>query len=440
MTLDSSLRIKDSKVLIIFTEEQTTGINKRKYRMKKHLLSISLASTLGLIATPLLAGGIINKQNMSADYFRTLNRQAATDYADIAVYNPAGIMKMKTGKYLKLDGQLISKDYSNQISGIGELDQDEYSIVPGFFAIHKEDKWAGYIAANLVGGGGKVDYENGNARSVLAVSSLLSVPFSVAGSFAQSVEAESLYLGYTIGGAYAVNDIFSFSAGLRYVSAYKEFTLSATGLPVFGNAVTEVLDEADGWGGILGVNISPNNDWNIGLRFETATKLDFELDVRQGASLLSLMGYNDGRKEREDLPALLGTGVSYKILNNLKVDVNLIYYFEKEATWETGFDGAGNSYDLGFSGEYRFNKEWMASIGYLFSNLDIDVDQIRSLPEEPRLDANTIAMGGVWSPTETLDFTIGASRTFYSDETDSLGISYEKDVWSLSCGFQWKFR
>ncbi len=408
--------------------------------MKKSLLSLSVASTLGLIATPLFAGGIINKQNISADYFRTLNRQAATDYADIAVYNPAGMMKMKTGKYLKLDGQLLSKDYSNTVPGVGELDQNEYSVIPGFFAIHKEDKWAGYVTAGLVGGGGKVDYENGNARSILAISSLLSVPFSVAGSFPQQVEAESLYIGYTIGGAYAINDMFSLSAGLRYVTAYKEYTLSATGLPVFGNAVTELRDEADGWGGIFGVNISPNDDWNIGLRYETATKLDFELDVRQGASLLALMGYNDGRTEREDLPALLGTGVSYKIMDNLKVDVNFIYYFEKDATWETGFDGAGDSYDLGVSGEYRFNKEWMTSIGYLFSNLDIDVDQIRALPEEPKLDGNTIAMGGVWSPTETLDFTVGASRTFYSDKTDSLGISYEKDVWALSCGLQWKFR
>lgn len=408
--------------------------------MKKCLLSLSLASALGLIATPLLAGGIINKQNMSADYFRTLNRQAATDYADIAVYNPAGMMKMRTGKYLKLDGQYISKDYSNRIPGVGDLDQDKYSTIPGFFAIHKEDQWAGYITASLVGGGGKVDYLYGDARSVTTISSLLGVSFPVAGSFPQRVEGESLYLGYTIGGAYAVNEIFSLSAGLRYVSAQKTFTLTAAGLPVFGNATTELRDDADGWGGIFGVNISPNDRWNIGLRFETATQLDFELDVRQGAPLLALMGYSDGRKEREDLPALLGMGASYKILDNLKVDANFIYYLEKDATWDAGFDGAGDSYDLGIAAEYRFNKEWMASVGYLYSNLDIDVDQILVLPEEPKLDARTIAMGGVWSPTETLDFTVGASRAFYSDATDSLGITYEKDLWALSCGLQWKFR
>ncbi len=408
--------------------------------MNRYLLGLSLTSTLALIAPPLLAGGIVNKQNMSADYMRTLNRQAATDYADIAVFNPAGMMKMKTGKYLKLDAQFLAKDYANSIPGVGELYQDEYSIVPGFFAIHKEDKWAGYITANLVGGGGKVDYKSGNARSVLILSNLLNVPFSVAGSFPQRVEAESIYFGYTIGGAYAVNETVSLSAGLRYVSAYKKYTLSAIGLPVFGNAVTELRDDADGWGGIFGANISPNDHWNIGLRYETATKLDFELDVHQGASLLALMGYSDGRREREDLPALLGTGVSYKILDNLKVDASFIYYFEENAEWETGFDGAGDSYDAGLSLEYRFNREWMASVGYLYSNLNINVEQLRILPEEPKLDGNTFAMGGVWSPGETLDFTFGASRTFCTDATDSLGITYANDVWSLSCGLQWKFR
>ena len=166
--------------------------------MKKTLTTIHLTAMLSLIATPLFAGGILNKQNVSADYVRTLNRQAATDYADIAVYNPAGIMKMKTGKYLKIDLQFLAKDYSNSLPGVGELDHDEPSFVPGFFAIHKEDKWAGYMTAALVGGGGKVDYTEGNARSVTSISSLLSVPFSVAGTFPQSVEAKSIYTKLSI--------------------------------------------------------------------------------------------------------------------------------------------------------------------------------------------------------------------------------------------------
>ena len=40
-----------------------------------------------------VAGAIDNKTNWSAEYIRTLNRNAATDFADIAAYNPAGTVK-----------------------------------------------------------------------------------------------------------------------------------------------------------------------------------------------------------------------------------------------------------------------------------------------------------------------------------------------------------
>lgn len=45
-------------------------------------------------ATAVYAGAIDNKTNWSAEYIRTLNRNAATDYADIAAYNPAGTVKL----------------------------------------------------------------------------------------------------------------------------------------------------------------------------------------------------------------------------------------------------------------------------------------------------------------------------------------------------------
>lgn len=398
--------------------------------MKK---KIAFALLFSLSATPLYAGGIVNKSNASADYFRTLNRQAATDYADIAVYNPAGIMKMEDGKYVKLDFQYIDKDYSNTIPGGNELDQDKSSLIPGLFVIHKQDKWAGYFAASLVGGGGEIDFKDGNARSVLILSNLLPATLPTAASLPQSVEAESVYTGYTFGGAYEVSDMISVSAGLRYVDAFKKLKLTAPGI------TAKIEDEADGWGAILGVNITPNDRWNIGIRYETPTKLDFELDIQEGAALLSLIGLTDNREEREDLPGILGFGASYNITPELKIDANILYYLEKDADWESGFDGAGNSYDLGFSLEYTFNKQWKASVGYMYTDLDIDKEQIHIVPEEPRLNADTYAAGVVWSPTDAVDLTLGGIYASYHDETDQYSITYDKDVWSFAAGVQWKF-
>ncbi len=81
--------------------------------MRKGFAILCGLGILMLAASPLYAGGIINKSNQSADYMRTLNRSAATDYPDIAVFNPAGIMQMENGAYAKLDAMYFAKDYSN---------------------------------------------------------------------------------------------------------------------------------------------------------------------------------------------------------------------------------------------------------------------------------------------------------------------------------------
>ena len=122
--------------------------------MRKVVLFLCVFGLLLLVASPLYAGAIVNKSNQSADYFRTLNRNAGTDYADIIVYNPAGTMKMDDGGYLKLDAMYITKDYSNTISSAipgspGELTQDEPSLVPGFFALYKSGKWAGFFSFTI---------------------------------------------------------------------------------------------------------------------------------------------------------------------------------------------------------------------------------------------------------------------------------------------------
>ena len=410
--------------------------------MKKGLSIFCAIGLLLLIASPLYAGGIINKSNQSADYMRTLNRAAATDYADAAHYNPAGIMKLDNGGYAKLDIMYFDKDYANTVPGLGRLGQDEPSIIPGLFALYKTDKWAGYFTTAVVAGGGEVDYTKGNARSAGALLAL-GVPPAALSLVPQRVEADSVYLGFTIGGAYAINDMFSVSLGVRYVDAYKNLKLEAdTSVlgPPNGPLAAEIEDEADGWGGIIGLNIAPNEQLNFGIRYESAVKLDFELNVKQDtAGVLPVLGLTQGRKEREDLPALLSLGGSYKFTDAFKLDASFLYYFEKSATWESGLDGAGNSWEAGIAAEYTFNPQWKVSAGFLWSDIKIDKDQLDVVPEEPKLDARSLGLGAVWSPLPQWAFTAGGSFISYVDETDSNGINYEKEVWNLAIGVQWKF-
>ncbi len=135
--------------------------------MKKILIVLCVAGFIVSLASPLMAGGIDSKTNWSVEYIRTLNRNAAIDSADIAAYNPAGVMKMEDGFYGNLSVQYIDKDYTNEVGGV-DLDSVEPSLVPGMFAVYKQDRWAGFFAFTITGGGGYVDYSEGNYTTVAA--------------------------------------------------------------------------------------------------------------------------------------------------------------------------------------------------------------------------------------------------------------------------------
>ena len=53
--------------------------------IKLSIGTLAITLSLLLMAGPAVAGGIINKMNNSTDYLRSMTRNAATDYADIAV-------------------------------------------------------------------------------------------------------------------------------------------------------------------------------------------------------------------------------------------------------------------------------------------------------------------------------------------------------------------
>ncbi|UCF55710.1 MAG: long-chain fatty acid transport protein, partial [Deltaproteobacteria bacterium] len=65
--------------------------------MKKLVTFLFVVGFIFSASSSLFAGGIDTKSNLSAEYIRTLNRNAATDSADAVVYNPAGVMKMEDG-------------------------------------------------------------------------------------------------------------------------------------------------------------------------------------------------------------------------------------------------------------------------------------------------------------------------------------------------------
>ena len=428
--------------------------------MRKMVIALAVMGLLCASASPLLAGGIINKSNLSADYFRSLTRHASTDAADIVAYNPAGVMKMENGIYAKGDFLYINKDYSNTVpgsvpvSGIsGDFDTDVPSIVPGLFTVYKQDKWAGFFAVTVPGGGGDVEFKDGNARTgVLGANFVLGSPAYTAIED-MKIEANSVDLGFTLGGAYAINDMFSVAAGLRYIKASQEFkgSVRLTSLSPLAPPVQKVDLErtATGWGYFLGLNVAPSEKLNLGFLYQSNTELDFESDVKEdtsGGQIPAGVGWADGTKEREDLPGILGIGASYMITPKLQTQINYTRYLESAAEFEGDrLEDCGDSWEVGVSFTYTFNPQWRTSIGYLHTDIN-GMEEEDLLPEAPELDARTIGLGAVYSPTDRWDVTFGYTDVTYDSVTTKAnssrafaGTELEKHVTAFSLGVQYRF-
>ena len=422
--------------------------------MKKVIICIGGLALSCAVAASALAGGVDNKTNWSAEYIRTLNRNAATDYADIAAYNPAGTVKLDEGFIINGSIQFLSKDYENVINGTS-FESDEPSYVPGVFGVYNRGKWSLFGAFSNYGGGGKVDFSQGNATTASIAAGIILDPAT--GGFydsvtAQNINAESYYLGYSFGGAFSINDMFSLSLTARYIDAFKNVkgavTVNSSGNPAIPDvnpltAAVEFDQDADGWGGIIGINIVPSDALNIALRYETETDLDFEATVYEdNVGVLPKIGINDGQSVTRNLPALLGFGISYKFAEKFRVEADLTYYFNEDADWSGIEENVDNGYDVGIALEYHFNEKLLCSIGYMHTELGMDPENM--LPENPELDADTIGAGIAYAFTEKFHTNFSLGNSFYEDDsfisqTTGAKIEYKKNIFFMALGLEYRF-
>jgi long-chain fatty acid transport protein len=437
--------------------------------MRRIVGIIGVAGLLCLSAATLWAGGIINKSNLSADYFRSLTRNAATDAADIVAYNPAGVMKMDNGLYTKLDILYVAKDYSNTVpnqAGVpfsgedGTFSSDEPSVVPGFFAVYKQDDWAGFFAVTIPGGGGKVKFDEGSAYTSLLAMNIWQNAGGPAGPYtgldSAYIEADSYEIGYTLGGAYQINSMFSVAGGVRYIDATQNYKgridlTEPVATPYPDVYVVDLERSATGWDYFVGVDIAPTEKLNLGVLYISNTSLSMKSDVAEdtsGGSITGDLGWSDGTKRHEDLPGVLGLGVSYQFTPKFRAEVDYTRYLEDNAKLDSKsgrFDNAGDSYDFGMSLEYTFNPQWKASVGYMMTDIK-GMEPERLIPLAPELDARTYAAGAAYSPSDHWRYSFGYTFVDYASVTTSTtgsnspaGTTLEKDTWALSAGVQYRW-
>ncbi len=433
--------------------------------MNKAIVSIFAGLLVfGLFTDFVFAGGVDNKQNYSANYAGTVSRNAAIDGADIAAYNPAGIMQLENGMYLELDVQSLSLDYNHYISG-KDYEATSNPIVPTLFSIYKQDKWAAYGSFTIVGGGGKAEYNEGNiitktignASAVGAFFPALLPGGALSDEFAG---VESYDYGFTTGLSYKINDIFSVSGAVRYVTTDKAVDIHGTYIQ--GGTSTYILgkyeQEADGFGGVFGLNIRPNDTVNISLRYESLIKLDWETTIDSatkgtvGETILAKNNREDGKSYRRDLPAVLATGVLWNVTPKFSISPSYTLYLEKNADWGTQNDSVShNSYDLAISLGYEFTENFMGTMGYMYTDVGMTPDNFSLIEQmSPALDCHTVALGGSYKFNERMSVTTGLMGSFYESgdagETflapgvqKAPAVTYEKTVYTLAINLQYRF-
>ncbi len=408
--------------------------------MKKKMgLGIVLLLCTGVLAQVALAGGIDNKQNLSARYLATLSRNAAIDGADIAAYNPAGIMQQDNGLRVEADVQLLLKVYENRYTSVldGHVmkDQDNPSVVPTFFTTYKSDNWGLFGSFTINGGGGDVDYKTGNALTNTIEASLVSTYGAAAGALSnEKIQADSYYLTYTLGGTFRFNEIFSVAAGGRYIDANRDVdAFSNTG--GLGNIIAAYEEDADGWGYVLSVNIKPSDNLLLAFRYDSIVELEFDTKHESktnalGNSILVSLGKVNNTSNDRDLPALLGVGVMFKPLDRLTLEGSFTYYFEKDADWDNKVSNVRNSWDLGIAATYALTDDFRVSLGYMRTDVGISVNDYSLIEQmSPVLDANSFSLGAGYDINDQAAVEFGAMLNVYDtgdDATTTGGVEYSK--------------
>ena len=171
----------------------------------------------------------------------------------------------------------------------GTLDSDEPSIIPGFFAVYKQDRWSGFFAVTVPGGGGKVRYNDGDARTVCCRFWRRQGLWALPGRLPATPQHRPVHRGrqplcrlqpgrrlQDLRFAVAVRRCALCRCLLRNSKATAERDDRALRNP--STSRSNETDEA--WNYFLGLDYAPIKDLNIALTYMSNTPLNFKADTR----------------------------------------------------------------------------------------------------------------------------------------------------------------
>ena len=278
-----------------------------------------------------------NLTNVSADFMRMGGRTAALDAADIAVYNPAGLVHLDDGLHINVANQFIFRSpthsFAFPIPGFDtekEYTQDSPDLLlPNIYLAYKRSNYSLYGGFYISGGGGSSDYPEGSINSDLIILQLMDPGAT------SSILGSSFYMTPFIGLSYGITEKLSAAVSFKYILATNKQEAYINTSPGVELGL-ESTDKASGIGFTASLDYRASENFNIAARYETKSSLEFETEVmRDDFGLLV-----DGDLNNRDLPAAASLGANFNITDNLSGMVEGSWYFQKGADWETAPTGA----------------------------------------------------------------------------------------------------
>ena len=361
-------------------------------------------------------------------------------------------------------------------------------VVPSITVSYNKDKWSVSAHFAISGGGGKCEFDKGLGSFEAAYSGMImqrmQTPGLLSGLLTQGLLArgydlatasalagtgqfkgysmnsfmkgKSYHFGLQIGGTYKFTDNIAGYVGVRglYASANYNGAVNPSiayslttpqgvvnNTQALNNYGIELNCDQTGMGVaiILGVDWKINDKWNVSAKYESPTRLNLknkseiivveDLVKEKAASILSQ--FEDGKKVREDVPALLALGVQYSPIEKVRLNAAYHQFFDKVSTKFLNKEELidHNTHEFLLGAEWDICKLITISGSWETTRYGMDDEFMNDLSFN--LTNNMIGAGVRINATKRLSFDLGYMCTFYNNRevTTKVGPYDKTDVY-----------
>ena len=228
-----------------------------------------------------------------------------------------------------------------------------------------------------------------------------------------------------------------------YVAASPTFQGQANQLSAtagkMGDRVVDTEQTGQSFIPVLGVNYSPNDDWNFAFKWEMKTFLTLDNKPNPETNNYDLWG----SKVNSDVPGIITAGIGYRGLKWLEAQLSYNMYMDKKVGWGTNTNDYAiwgdvdntkirqreidnNYYELGLGLQFNLSENFAVSVGGLRSKTGVADSWQNDLSFSNT--SHTLGGGIMWKITDKLTFDLGVSNTFYQDDEVSFNYPGQPDL------------